>query len=64
MGRVVKILRFGLQGIKMCCTFCCGSIVVLCCVVDFDIFVFAIAMYNVIVVIYCILVWLELLAQV
>lgn len=64
MGRVVKILRFGLLGIKMCCTFCCASIVVLCCVVDFDIFVFAIAMYNVIVVIYCILVWLELLAQV
>ncbi len=48
----------------MRCTFCCGSIVVLCCVVDFDIFVFDIAMYNVIVVIYCILVWLELLAQV
>jgi hypothetical protein len=69
--RVVKILRFGLRGIKICCTFCCASIVVLCCVVwffscfvDFDLFVIAIDMYNVIVVIYCILVWLELLAQV
>jgi hypothetical protein len=39
------------------CFYCCT---LLCC--DFDIF--AIAMYNVIVVIYCILVWLELLAQV